>query len=189
MSGKRGAITGVFDRGEGAVTEKRAPENQQNYAHQQKAQQTCVYCDKSDKGGENLKTCGKCQTTLYCSHKCQKEHYKCHKSVCKAIHSVNTHFSDKNKQTVESIKGQIYELSHKTKSKICKLIGDKCLVKVVMNQREEQVLWDTGAQVSLVVESWVRSNDFEQHVRPLNELFDLSNQIRQWGRVFTCGLD
>ena len=154
------------------IVKQTPPECQQKYDHQLKSEQICVNCGQREKGVEKLKICGECRTTLYCSAKCQKEHYKNHQSVCKAIHSVNLHLSDKNKQTVESIKGQVYELSPKTKSKICKLIGDKCLVKVVMNQVQEQVLWDTGAQVSLVDESWVRANNFEQHVRPLHELFD-----------------
>ena len=72
----------------------------------------------------------------------------------------------------------MYELSPNTKSKICKLIGDKCLVTVVINQVGEQVLWDTGAQVSLVDERCVVANNLEKHIRPLHELFDQNLAIK-----------
>ena len=43
---------------------------------------------------------------------------------------------------------------------------------MVINQYEEQILWDTGAQVSLVDEKWVAINKLEDHGHPLHEIFD-----------------
>ena len=140
----------------------------------------CSRCGWQENRYCSLKFCGHCQTTMYCSQKCQKEHYNDHRAVCKTINSAKTFLTEKkqNLHTKETIKGHVYELSPKTQSKICKHVGDKCLVNVVMNHLEEQVLWDTGAQVSLVDEKWVTFNKLKDHVRPLHELFDRELVIR-----------
>ena len=136
----------------------------------------CASCGQQESEDYQLKVCGNCQTTMYCSLECQRKNYHVHRSVCKTIKTVNTHLIEKsqnqNFNTLESIRGQVFELSPKTKSKVCKLVGDKCLVNVVMDQVEQQVLWDTGAQVSLVDEKWVEANRLDKKVRPLQELFD-----------------
>lgn len=52
---------------------------------------------------------------------------------------------------IDSIKGQVF-ISPKSKNRLIKLIGDKCIVKLGMEDQIHEVLWDTGAQVSLVDE-------------------------------------
>lgn len=42
----------------------------------------CHYCQK---GLENLKACGACKKTRYCSRECQKSDFKVHKKVCKKL--------------------------------------------------------------------------------------------------------
>ena len=128
MSGKRKQVAGG-EPGE-PVTKTASP-----------AYKKCSRCERQVNRDCMLKFCGHCQTTMFCSQKYQKEHYNDHNAVCKTIYSVKT-FPTENKQnlhTKETIKGHSSELSPKTKSEICKLVGDKCLVNVFMNRFEEQV--------------------------------------------------
>ena len=43
----------------------------------------CASCGKSAPESTPLKRCAKCQTTRYCSHGCQKDHWKEHKKIFK----------------------------------------------------------------------------------------------------------
>ena len=41
-------------------------------------------------------------------------------------------------------------ITAKQRGKIVRLVGNKCIVKCSLDQEEFEVLWDTGAQVSLI---------------------------------------
>ncbi|RPD59258.1 hypothetical protein L226DRAFT_488847 [Lentinus tigrinus ALCF2SS1-7] len=43
----------------------------------------CRNCDRARKGGEQFSVCKGCKTAVYCSEKCQREHWKDHKDMCK----------------------------------------------------------------------------------------------------------
>lgn len=80
--------------------------------------------------------------------------------------------------------------SPKTKTKVVKLVGRQCVVKCMLNDKETNVLWDTGAQVSLVHSSWLSEHSPGLELRSVNELvadgFDLKSasgtgiQISGW---------
>ena len=44
----------------------------------------CDFCHKPEKK-KKLKTCGRCQSVFYCSRKCQKSAWTCHRKQCKKL--------------------------------------------------------------------------------------------------------
>lgn len=53
---------------------------------------------------------------------------------------------------------------------IAQLVGKKCLVWCKMDKFKTQALWDTGAQVSIMSESWKSINLPDLKVHPISEL-------------------
>ncbi|KAH9917683.1 uncharacterized protein BXZ73DRAFT_80802 [Epithele typhae] len=44
----------------------------------------CARCKKGGAGGAELRQCSRCKAVAYCSEACQKEHWRTHKTSCKA---------------------------------------------------------------------------------------------------------
>ena len=42
----------------------------------------CSYCQNPGTAAASLKKCSRCQLSFYCSSRCQKLHWKSHKSLC-----------------------------------------------------------------------------------------------------------
>ena len=57
-------------------------------------------------------------------------------------------------------------------------MGEQCLVSVSMDGRKYEVLWDTGAQVSLMGKQWVGEYFPEKRLRPISELFDKGLSVK-----------
>ena len=133
----------------------------------------CNFCRKTLPQSE-AKRCSRCHSGWYCSVKCQRNHWTTHKRLCEAIASLSQCDSKTSAKTVEELKGSVFELSPKTREKLVKLVGDKCVVTVGLEGVSSKVLWDTGAQVSLVEDEWVKSRFPRKQirVRAMSELFD-----------------
>lgn len=56
--------------------------------------------------------------------------------------------------------------------KIIKLVGNSCKVMCQLEGVETEVLWDTGADVSILPEGWLNKHSVNKLPRPVNELFD-----------------
>ena len=62
------------------------------------------------------------------------------------------------------------------------MIGEKCLIKVLLNNKLSPVLLDTGAQVSVISDKYLRNNFPHVDEYPVNELLDELDSLRvQWG--------
>ena len=83
----------------------------------------CSYCVRQI---TTYQVCSGCKSAFYCSKDCQKKDWPKHKLVCQVIQAL-----EKNKTTEEitinQLKGTIYELSKKSRTKRVKLVGEKCL--------------------------------------------------------------
>ena len=66
--------------------------------------------------------------------------------MCKAISILTAQRQEEGFETGS----YTVNLSTKQKDKVTGLIGEKCLIKVLLNNKLSSVLLDTGAQVSVV---------------------------------------
>lgn len=129
---------------------------------------------------EGVKQCSGCKSVVYCSEKCQASNWSSHQTLCKAIRDLTERGTDgpSNKEAnqktpeihVNELKGHVYECPPRTKTKVVKLVGQQCVVSCLLNDISVEVLWDTGAQVSLVHSNWLSKFFPGLKLRSVNEL-------------------
>ena len=127
----------------------------------------CMGCSRRPESeGDNyhFKQCAGCQSVNYCSLTCQKGHWSNHKAICLAI-------QDLEAKQLKSI-GIFDHFSSKQKSKVVKLVGNKCLIRCSLENKLTDCLWDTGAMVSLLSKNWIQKNLPEVEIREVRELLD-----------------
>ena len=90
-----------------------------------------------------LKTCEKCGV---CCKICQRRHYRSHQKICDAI------FHLPNQQKKEVVKRGKYQanLTPKEQKTLIGLIGKQNVVKLYMNDKPVDILWVTGANISII---------------------------------------
>lgn len=64
------------------------------------------------------------------------------------------------------------------RAKVAKLIGQRCMVSCFINGVKTDVLWDTGAQVSLIPHNWVKENLSGVQLKPISDIMDGNFQLR-----------
>jgi transposase InsO family protein len=128
----------------------------------------CVFCRKS---GSVLQQCLGCKEAAYCSRNCQREHWSGHKDVCQKIQTVETG-GKSDVVTLDQLKGEVYELSPKSRQRLVKLVGERSVMQCFLDGNGKEVLWDTGAQVSILSKSWLENHFPQKEIRPIQELFD-----------------
>lgn len=111
---------------------------------------------KIEDNAEHYKRCSGCKAVVYCTEACQNTHWNEHKTICKAIRYLETKTQEEEKGNVETLFTS--HLNPKQQFGIAKLVGRKCEILCALNGKEARVLWDTGAQVSLVSKTWLNSN-------------------------------
>ena len=127
--------------------------------------QTCAHCG-SKESQAMFKQCRQCKAVRYCSHPCQRAHWKQHKPLCQAI----SYVSSLDDTGVDHSGVFVSHLSPKDQSQIVKLVGERCTVKCTMNDVPAEALWDTGAQVSIISKEWVRHNLPQVKIKGIEEI-------------------
>ena len=122
----------------------------------------CCVCGTS----ENVKRCGKCKLTSYCSGKCQKSHVSYHAAYCSAISDLQKLEKEKLYRDYSVHQKQI---DFRTKKKILKLVGDKPMLTCSLDGEKYEVLWDTGSMISLVDRRWLKKNFPDKKIISVDE--------------------
>ena len=92
------------------------------------------------------------------------------RTLCCFNCTATSHVSSLCTQYLNELRGSVHELSPCSHNKLLKLVGEKCIVEVIIEGQDYNVLWDTGAQVSLLSKGWVEQNIPEKQLRALGEL-------------------
>ena len=90
----------------------------------------------------------------YCSRLCQRKHWPDHRRLCTAI----SHLSDKVIKPLDP--GDSTFVSHLTPQQhatVVGLVGKRCTVNGEVNSHSVEVLWDTGAQVSIIYNEFLKN--------------------------------
>ena len=115
---------------------------------QKKKSLVCNNC-LTDTDPDKFKLCVSCKTVRYCSKECQKLHWREHKVLCNAINSFT------NEHCLKEVGSYVSHMTPQVQSKLISVVGDKCTLKCKLDDLSTECLYDTGAQVSLMSESWV----------------------------------
>ena len=130
--------------------------------------QRCSNCGK-DNGQMTMYRCSQCKCVVYCSKLCQKRHWNHHKDNCKTLRDLT--WTSQNRSNGEN-KTFVSHLTPSEYTKIAKLVGRRCTVRCLLNDIESQVLWDTGAQVSILSKEMMEKFFNKATVRDISELID-----------------
>ena len=126
---------------------------------------TCMVCSKVC---QSVSPCEKCSCGNYCSVECKEKH-ESHTKYCPAICSLQ------KLETEKRIAGEIFamdaeKLPYKMKKKLIRLVGERPVVNIFLDNVCVNGLWDTGAMVSVMSELFLRENFPNALVRPLEEI-------------------
>ena len=114
--------------------------------------------------GSTIWQCQGCKAVKYCNKRCQKQHWSEHKKLCCAVQDLSK--AEENSNSVHFIS----HLTPKQHSKITNLVGNRCTVTYQLGGKTAQSLWDTGAQVSLVLKQFLREMFPDTEIKDISEL-------------------
>ena len=63
-----------------------------------------------------------------------------------------------------------------------KLVGNRCLVKCLIEDVPVEALWDTGAQVSIASHEWVIKNFPDVKINPIEDLLENNLDLKAANR-------
>ena len=138
--------------------------------------QYCIYCQT--RNVNMLKTCGKYGVVKYCSKMCQRTHYRSHKKICDAT------FLLSNKQKQEVLKRGQYQanLTPKEQKTLIGLIRKQNFVKLYMNDKLVDILWDTGANISIISKEYVNDLFPNVVIKNLHDILSDADKLQvRWG--------
>ena len=103
----------------------------------------------------------------YCNTSCQKKHWPSHKAICHAVQTLGNASARNTKHS-----NFVTNLTPKQSSQIAKLVGNQCTITCELNGSFVEVLWDTGAQVSIISQKYLNSRFPGIKLRNISELID-----------------
>ena len=110
--------------------------------------------------------CSRCKASKYCSPECQQSHSGQHEPLCSAIKQLEEQNNGSNdSQTIFAT-----HVTPRKRLQIAKLVGGSCVVPCLINGNEVNVLYDTGAQVSMISHDWMRRNLIECELKSIQDL-------------------
>ena len=105
----------------------------------------CVVCEKKV---FKVLRCPKCESGMYCSDVCINNHKRIHKPLCSAI--VDLENLEKQKFLRQNMSENVSKLPLKFDREIIRLVGEKPVIGVKLDEVECRCLMDTGSMVSIM---------------------------------------
>ena len=127
----------------------------------------CNYCGKEATAKSGIKVCSGCHSVKYCNERCQKKHRKSHRVLCQAIKTL----SNKEEENCRDKCSFVSHVPPTVLETLVSLVGKRCVVKCKIGGCDEECLYDTGSQVSLIDDHWL------QQYCPRAEIFSISSLI------------
>lgn len=154
---------------EAVKRESTAPGRQEVVVNPPKSHR-CNHCCKIRGEHGQLQRCTQCRSVWYCSVRCQKSHWPEHKVLCQAISYLSEASTNKSKDFIDP--ACVSHLTPREHEKVVGLVGKKCMVKCLLNDCECEMLWDTGAQVSIISDEFSQRYLGQMAIKQLSELLD-----------------
>ena len=130
--------------------------------------QSCCSCGTSS---ASILQCSGCKAAKYCSKECQKEQWESHKVLCSSIKQL----SSQSAQEETMFRSHLLPSEHR---KLVRLVGKRCEVRCRLSGLVMKGLWDTGAMVSAVSETWLKHHFPDLPVKSISEIIDEELDIR-----------
>ena len=122
----------------------------------------CNFCGKS----EVMFQCNDCKGVKYCNRNCQKKHWLNHRALCTTITELSK--IDKSRLPPPDDGHFSTHLTPRQYEIIVSLVGNRCSVNCQLNGKMVEAIWDTGSQVSIYSEAFLRENFKETEIRDIS---------------------
>ena len=126
----------------------------------------CCVCGKN----ENVKRCSGCKVAHYCSKDCQNSHWEYHSVYCQAI--VDLQHLERAKLYGTSTVRQPSGLTGRTKRRMVDLVGKKPKIQCWLDDQKNEMLWDSGSQVTLVDRLWLNMKYPGKEIQSVSQFMD-----------------
>ena len=136
--------------------------------------EACCVCAKTEIT-EDVRVCGGCKATRYCSKECQKSHRQYHAVYCSHIAELEKLEKLKiyGQKTVHQKQGDF-----KLRRRIMRLVGEKPLLKCFLRNQRVEMLWDTGSMVSMVDRRWCKRYFPDEPIYPVSSFLDRELRVQ-----------
>ena len=125
---------------------------------------TCMICGKQS---TEAVSCEKCSCGCYCSSECKDKHEN-HSTYCSIICDLEKHETEK-RMAAEIFSVDAEKLPYKMKLNLIRLVGERPVVNIFLDNKRVNGLWDTGAMVSVINEQFLGESFPEVEVRSIEE--------------------
>lgn len=115
--------------------------------------------------------CSDCEIVKYCSQACKKKHWPDHKMSCTAISHLSNKAEPKTLDPDDTT--FVSHLTPRQHARVIELVGKRCTVKGEISGHSVDLLWDTGAQVSIISNEFLRRNLPGVAVKDISELLNI----------------
>ena len=116
---------------------------------------------------DKLQSCERCKCGKFCSSECLNNHED-HAKYCEMICSLERVENEKRMRS-EIFVNNDERLPYKVKLELIRLVGERPLVKILLDGVEVRGLWDTGAMISLINKGFLLKNFPEAKIESISE--------------------
>ena len=128
----------------------------------------CIVCESEVR---YVIRCQKCSSGLYCSKECVEKNKDEHVKICSSIQILEK--IEKNKKIREFKNFEIRnELPLKTNRDIIRLVGERPLIEVFLDDVKCKCLWDTGSMISLISKNFLIENFPNKKIYSVDEFLE-----------------
>jgi len=137
----------------------------------------CKYCKTCDVNSKIL-SCSKCNTVKYCSNLCKNRDYANHNKLCDAIHKL----SKQERMKLEQLGQYQSHYTPRKQNKLVNLVGKRSVIRCFANDVKTEMMWDTGANISVINKDYLYNLFPNCSIRNLCEILDDTDQFNvKWG--------
>ena len=142
-----------------------------------KNQSRCVQCGKQGTNHVPLNRCGACKISRYCSKGSQVKHKTVPKQICLPIQELEEKKAAEDDDDDLNTTCPCY-LTPRQQAGLTKLVGQRCMVKCLIEGKEVEALWDTGSQVCVVSRKWQQAHLPLEVLRNVEELLGAGEELK-----------
>ena len=146
----------------------------------------CMVCEISS---VKLFSCEKCGCGSYCSSECMTRHVN-HSKICPHICSLEK-FETEKRISKEIFTNDSEKLPYKMKLKLIRLVGERPVVSIFLENMCVNGLWDTGAMVSVINDKFLNEHFPMVKIRPVEEIIgthDINVSVANQGALNVKGI-
>ena len=148
----------------------------------------CMICKKSS-DSVKLFACEKCGCGSYCLSECITRHVH-HSKICPHICSLEK-FETEKRISKEIFTNDSEKLPYKMKLKLIRLVGERPVVSIFLENMCVNGLWDTGAMVSVINNKFLNEHFPMVKIRPVEEIIgthDINVSVANQGALNVKGI-